>query len=55
MKLVPHYIFHQLWGYRNSFDLSMINSFSASLEPSYEISDVSIPLSDKEIEATEFK
>ena len=54
MKLVPHYIFYWLlWGYRNSFDLSMMNSFSASLEPSYEISNVIIPLLDKEIEATE--
>lgn len=31
----------------------MMNSFSASLEPSYEISNVIIPLLDKEIEATE--
>ena len=30
-----------------------MNSFSASLEPSYEISNVIIPLLDKEIEATE--
>lgn len=54
MKLVPHYIFHWLlWVYRNSFDLSITNSFSASLEPSYEISNVIIPLLDKKIEATE--
>ena len=30
-------------------------SISAGLEPSYEISNVIIPLLDKEIEATEFK
>ena len=52
--MFPITFFHWLlWAYRSSIDLSMMTSFSATLEPPYEISNVIIPLADKETEAVE--